>query len=360
MSDDLRRTTIIDVARHAGVSTKTVSRVLNDKPHVTEAVRSSVLAAIEAVRYYPNVLARALVQGRSNLIGLVYENPSPSYVVDLQKGVLHRLLGERYRLVVVPIESVAQREGEVVGLLRSAALDGVVLAPPASDSRHILDALAAAGIAFARIAPTSYVGAGPSNLIDDVAAAREIASHVIELGHKEIAIIEGDPTHPSSLARSQGYSEALGVAGLTVRPDRIEQGFYTYESGYQAAVRLLGARERPTAILAQNDDMAVGALVAAREAGLAVPEQISIAGFDDAEVSRIAWPPITTIRQPVFDMAFVAAGMVIAQMEGTAPEMCRQHRHELLIRKSTGVVPTRHARSDRLADPAGVKGEAFR
>jgi LacI family transcriptional regulator len=339
MSQDQRRTTIIDVARHAGVSTKTVSRVLNDEPHVTDDVKHRVRAAAVAVNYHPNMLARALVQRRSHLIGLVYENPSPSYVVDLQMGVLHRLQGERYRLVVIPIASVAEHEGDVVGLLRSAALDGVVLAPPASDSSRIMADLTAAGIRFARIAPTRLIEAGPSNLIDDVSAAREIAGHVIALGHRDIGIIKGDPTHASSDARLDGYAQAFAAAGLSIRPDRIAQGSYTYDSGYAAAARLLTGSGRPTAILAQNDDMAVGALIAAREAGLSVPGDLSIAGFDDSEVARIAWPAITTVRQPVFDMAVAAADMVIAQLDGTTPDMCRSHRHEIVIRQSTGPAP---------------------
>lgn len=341
MLKDQRRTTIVDVSRQAGVSTKTVSRVLNGEPHVTEDVKRRVKAAAEALNYHPNMLARALVQRRSHLIGLVYENPSPSYVVDLQMGVLHRLRDERYRLVVIPISSVAEREGEVVGLLRSAALDGVVLAPPASDSERILDDLAAAGIRCARIAPTRMLEAAPSNLIDDVTAAREIAAHLIELGHRDIAIIKGDPSHASAQARLIGYSQAFHAAGLAMPLDRIEQGLFTHDSGYAAAVRLLSRTDRPTAILAQNDDMAVGALIAAREAGLSVPDDLSIAGFDDSEVARIAWPAITTVRQPVFDMAVAAADMVIAQLEGTAVEMRHDHCHELIIRQSTGPAPTR-------------------
>jgi LacI family transcriptional regulator len=330
------RTTIVDVAHHAGVSIKTVSRVLNGQPHVTADVIRRVKEAAAAVNYHPNMLARGLVQRRSHLIGLVYENPSPSYVVDLQKGVLKRLENESYQLVVIPIASISQREAEVVGLLRSAALDGVILAPPASDSARIMDDLTAARICFARIAPRCLIDAGPSNLLDDITAAREIADHVIGLGHHDVAIITGDPTHTSAIARMTGFREAFEAADIFIPADRIATGLYTYDSGYAAARVLLDRPDRPTAILAQNDDMAVGALIAALEAGLTVPQDLSITGFDDSEVARIAWPPITTVRQPVFDMAASAADMVIAQLQDRSPEMCRNHRHELIIRKSTG------------------------
>lgn len=339
MSRDVRRTTIVDVARKAGVSTKTASRVFNDQPNVRDHVRKAVREAAEALNYHPNVLAQALVRRRSHLIGLVYENPSPSYVVELQMGVLERLRDERYRLVVIPVASVAERAPEVVGLLRSAALDGVVLSPPASDNRRILEDLAAAGIRCARVAPTQLLDAAPGNLLDDMAAAREIAEHLIGLGHREFAVIKGDPTHPASDQRLEGYRQALGAAGITLRPDRIEQGFFTRESGYAAAANLIERPDRPTAILAQNDDMAAGALVAARERGLRVPEDLSIVGFDDSEVSRITWPRITTVRQPVFEMAVAATDMVLAQLNGEEAAMRRVHAHQLLIRESSGAAP---------------------
>jgi LacI family transcriptional regulator len=326
----------VDVGRRAGVSTKTVSRVFNEQPNVSEAVRLRVRAAALELDYHPNVLAQALVRRRSHLIGLVYENPSPSYVVELQRGVLDRLRLDRYRLVVIPVASIAGREDEIVGLLRSTALDGVVLAPPASDNLKILAGLTSAGIRFGRIAPTHSLDAGPSDIIDDVAASREIAEHLIALGHRRIAIILGDPTHPASTARTRGYDEAFAAAGIVIPPDHIEPALFTRESGYVAAQRIFDKGLSPTAILAQNDDMAVGALMAARERGLSVPEDLSIAGFDDSEVSRITWPTITTIRQPVFEMAASAADMVIGQLAGGEFPRLREHGHELLVRRSTG------------------------
>lgn len=317
------------------MSTKTVSRVFNGEPHVSDEVRQRVRAAAEELNYHPNVLAQALVRRRSYLIGLVYENPSPSYVVELQMGVLERLRGERYRLVVIPIRSVRDNARELVAMVRSAALDGVVLAPPASDHPGILQELDDAGIRVARIAPKRMVDAAPSTLVDDVAAAREVARHLIEIGHREIAIIKGDASHPSSEARLLGYTQAFHEAGVPMQLDLIEQGMFTRDSGYEAARRLLDRASRPTAILAMNDDMAVGALLAAREAGLSVPEDVSIAGYDDSEVSRIAWPRLTTIRQPVYEMAVTAASMLIAQLDGQPVPETLEHPHTLLVREST-------------------------
>lgn len=334
-----KRATIVDVGRQAGVSAKTVSRVFNGAPHVSEAIRERVHAVARELDYHPNVFAQALVRRRSHLIGLIYEKPSASYVVELQRGVLESLSDGRYRLVVIPLSSIAHQPGEVVALVRSAALDGVVLAPPASDNPQILHDLTAAGISYARIAPTRRLDLIPNNTIDDVAAAREIAAHVVGLGHRAIGIIKGDPSHAATEARLLGYGQALHAAGIPMRLDWVEQGMFSRESGYEAGLRLLGGGDRPTAILAQNDDMAVGALLAARELGLDVPRDLSIVGFDDSEVSQISWPRITTVRQPVFEMAASAADMVIAQLDGVEFVANREHFHELVIRESTGPAP---------------------
>jgi LacI family transcriptional regulator len=328
------RTTIVDVANLAEVSTKTVSRVLNGERHVSEDVRSRVLAAARQLNYHPNVLAQALVRRRSHLIGLVYENPSPSYVVELQKGVSGELHGGRYRMVVLPTGPLQGNAGEVIGLLRSAALDGVVLAPPVSDDPTILAELEEAGIRFARIAPTRLLDVAPATLIDDVAAAREIAEYVIGLGHREIGIIRGDPTHASTEERMTGYGQAFRKAGLTMRLNRIEQGCYTFDSGADAARRLLAQSDRPTAILAHNDDMAVGAIMVAHQLGLSLPGDLSVVGFDDSAIANATWPRLTTVRQPVMELAATAAAMVVAMLEGEQPERRVRHSHELVIRES--------------------------
>lgn len=330
-----RRTTIVDVGRLAGVSTKTVSRVLNGEPHVSEALRLRVRKAADELDYHPNVLAQALVRRRSHLIGLVFENPSPSYVVELQMGVIDRLRGGHYRLVVIPIGSTAQRAEDVVGLVRSAALDGVVLAPPVCDHPRVLEDLVRAGIRFARIAPTASLDVAPYTTLDEVAAAREAAQHLISLGHTRIGVIGGDPTHAASTARLTGYRQAFDEAGIVLADDLIETGMFTFDSGIEAGQRLLARSRPPTAILAQNDDMAVGAMMVAHEAGLRLPDDLSVVGFDDSEISRISWPPLTTVQQPVFAMARTATDMLLAELEGTDRPRKQAHGHRLIVRGSS-------------------------
>jgi len=327
--------TIVDVGRHAGVSTKTVSRVFNNEPHVSDAVKQRVRAAAEALNYHPNVFAQSLVRRRSHLIGLVYEKPSASYVVELQMGVLDRLKGERYRLIVIPVQSVEENAPNIVGLLRAAALDGVVLAPPASDHPDVLAQLDAAGICYARIAPSRQLELGSSTLLDDVVGAHAVAAHVLALGHRHVGIVRGDPGHAATDARFQGYAQAFRDAHCPMRDDWIETGLFTFDGGYAAGRRILDRVDRPTAVLVQNDEMAVGVMLAARELGLSMPDDLSIAGFDDAEVSRIAWPRLTTVRQPVFEMAVAATDMLIADLEDRESVRHTQHSNTLLVRDST-------------------------
>jgi len=333
------RATIIDIAREAGVSPKTVSRVLNDEPHVKQSVRDKVKEVAAALNYHPNFAARGLITRKNYLVGLTYERPGPSYVVELQRGALERLEGEPYRLIVLPFHDATERAEGLGNLLQSASLDGVVLAPPSCDLPELLDTLDRAGILYARIAPHRAKERGIVADMDDIGAARDVARHVLELGHRKIGIILGDRTHHASEARLEGYRLALEEVGLTLDRVAIEQGDFTYPSGEAAAQRLLAHGNRPTAILAQNDDMAAATLMVARDLGIAVPQELSIAGFDDSEVSRLAWPRLTTVRQPVFEMSQDAADKLLRRLEGGEVGPATVHEHTLLVRQSTAPPP---------------------
>jgi LacI family transcriptional regulator len=334
-----RRATIIDVAREANVSIKTVSRVFNDAPNVRGKTRDHVMAVANRLHYHPNVVAQGLVGRRSYLIGLFYENPSPNYVVELQQGALDRLHGERYRLIVLPVEQAAAVADRIVHFVRSTALDGIILTPPASDNPIILERLTEAHFPFVRIAPTQAAEIGPRNTTDDVAAAQKMTEYLIGLGHHRIGMIKGDPTHPSNEARLLGFTQALHAAGLSAQAGDIAQGLFTFESGVEAARKLLDRPDRPTAIFAQNDDMAAGALMAAHDLGLRVPQDLSIAGFDDSAIAKIVWPRLTTVHQPVFDMARSATDQLVAMLEKKPFEPLVDHPFTLVTRQSTGPAP---------------------
>jgi LacI family transcriptional regulator len=331
-----RHSTITDVADAAGVSIKTVSRVFNDEPNVRVLTRERVLKAAVDLDYHPNVAARSLAGRRSFLIGLAYENPSPNYVVDLQTGALERLQGERYRLLVLPFADVAAASGRMQAIARASGLDGIVLAPPLCDDAATVAELEACGLPYARIAPTSGGSHAPDVAMDDRAATRALIDHLVELGHRRIAIVRGDPSHASAAARYDGYRKGLEAHRLDVVADWEVSGAYTFASGYEAGKALLALPDRPTAIFASNDDMAAGVINAAYEAGVKVPEQLSVAGFDDSNIAAVVWPRLTTIHQPIRDMAREATGALLAliEHEETVPHQMMPFR--LIVRGSTG------------------------
>ena len=331
-----KRTTIVDIAAEAGVSAKTVSRVLNNEPYVRKDVREKVKKVAADLDYHPNRNAQGLITRRNFLIGLTYEKPSPSYVVDLQRGALQRLAGERYRLVVLPFAEPRKDPSGLVALLRSAMIDGVLLAPPSCDIPEVLDALDAAAIRYARITPGTDPERGASALLDERAAGRAIAKHIVDLGHRRIGIVLGDPAHAASGARLKGYLDALDAARIEPADRLIEEGDFSFASGELAARRLLGRPDRPSAILAQNDDMAAAVLVVARDLGLDVPRDLSIAGFDDAEISRLCWPQLTTVEQPVTAIAADATDRLLRLLGDEAIEEPIVHPHRILLRGTTG------------------------
>lgn len=305
-------------------------------------MRRKVKEAAAALDYHPNLAAQSLIARRSFLIGLTYERPSPSYVVELQNGALGRLENERYRLVVLPFNHVASRPEELGKLLLRAGLDGVLLAPPACDQPLLLDMIERQKLPYARITPHSDLDRGLVVAMDEVAAGHAVAAHILSLGHRRIGIILGDPSHAASRGRMEGYRQAFGEAGVTIDESLVGTGDFTYDIGYRVARTLLDRPLRPTAILAQNDDMAVAAIAAARDLGLSVPDQLSVAGFDNSEVSRTAWPPLTTVHQPVREMAWDAANRLIAALDGghdAAAPSRHDHAHELLVRASTAPPP---------------------
>ncbi len=333
-----RHVTLRDVADMCGLSFKTVSRVLNAEPNVRADTRERVLAAAKSLNYHPHMAARSLVARRNFLLGLLFENPSPNYVLDLQMGSLERLRDERYRLLTLPLDHKGS-EGGIVALVRSAGLDGVVLAPPLSDDATVLEELEAAGIAFVRIASVFDDLAGPQIATDDVDAARDMTKYLLALGHRRIAFIKGDPSHRASAVRYQGFCEAMAAAGIAVDPALVGEGAFTFASGHEAAAALIARPGRPTAIFASNDDMAAGCLIAAHEAGLAVPGDISVVGYDDSQIAQIVWPRLTTVRQPTAAMARAATDILLAILADAEHREQVGFGHEIVPRASAGPAP---------------------
>lgn len=333
---------IHDVARRAGVSHMTVSRVLNESPRVVPATRAKVRAAMKALGYVPNQMARGLASAHSSHIGILFSNPSSAYLGELLAGSLIQARLAGIQLIIERCEGQADERAAIRRLLKGGA-NGLLLPAPHCESEAALKAVADAGVPAVLLAsgrPT-HCAVG----INDFEAARAMTIYLSSLGHTRIGFINGPPTHYSSGQRFRGFIEGMTEAGLSVSSDQVGQGFYTYQSGLLAAERLLTGY-RPTAIFASNDDMAAAAIAVAHRLGLDVPRDLAIAGFDDTPVASTIWPGLTTVHQPISDMAREAVRLLMEQMENRRRARPLQVRHKLLkfsivTRDSTRAVATK-------------------
>lgn len=331
------RPTIKEVSRIAGVSFKTVSRVLNNEKHVSEETRRRVEEVVARLNFRPSLAARTLAGRKSFQVALIYDNPSPYYVYHTQEGAQERCAELGYRLLIQPVDMKSpDLVSNVLGLIDESHLDGLILSPPVTEVSELLDALDSRKLDYVRIAPGIRRDDGMSVGMDDVAAAREMTRHLIAHGHRRIAFIRGSESHISSWERLEGYKLELAAHDIPFDPTLVVEGENSFASGCRAAVSLLALNPRPTAIFAGNDDMAAGVLAEAHGREIAVPDQLSVAGFDDGELAQAVWPPLTTIRQPVRELAMAATDLLLAkngEEGGVALE------HALIERKSTGPVP---------------------
>ena len=335
--------TIHEVAEKAGVSIKTVSRVINHEANVRADTKERVLAVIAELNYRPNPSARHLAGTHGYNIALLYDNPSPSYMMDLQSGALESCQAEGFHLILQPCGFRSDDlQATINNLIVESRVPGLILSPPLSDAGALIEKLDAWGVLHARIAPIDVARPGPYVAVDDRGASFDLIGHLIELGHRRIAIIKGHPDHGAGHWRYEGYLTAMRQCGLPVDESLIVQGYFSFESGLEAGRKLLSLPQRPTAIFAANDDMAAGVLHVAHDMAIDVPGQLSVAGFDDTPLSRHVWPSLTTVRQPVREMARQATTQLIDRIRkrgqgrsaGPSAMYC-----SLVIRDSTGRAP---------------------
>ncbi|TAL31444.1 MAG: LacI family DNA-binding transcriptional regulator [Phenylobacterium sp.] len=331
MSD--MRPTIKDVSDIAGVSMKTVSRVLNKEKYVSEKTRLAVERAVAQLNFQPSVAARILKGSRSYQIALIYDNHSPHYIHQIQTGVWARCIEEGVRMLAQPTDvALANLAREIGGLIDQTQVDGVILSSPVTDAAAALAELDRRGVPYVRISPGTEHDRSSSVSMDDVQAADDMTSHLIALGHRRIGFIIGHTNHTASDLRLFGYRRAMDRAGLAFEPKYVRPGQFDFASGEAAADILLDLPQPPTAIFASNDDMAAGVLTVAHRRGLSVPGDLSVAGFDDTALASQLWPPLTTVRQPTRELAYAAASLLF----GAEDEVVhRRLPHELVIRGST-------------------------
>jgi len=329
--------TIVDIARAAGVSFKTVSRVINREPRVRKETRERVESVIAKLNYEPNPWARALRSSRTHLVGFICNSATPSYVNRAQASAMETCQSAGYHLLVEEIHKYkSDLKNFVPKFLDSVHLDGVVLLPPVSDYAAVMDGLERAKLPFVRISPYEDLARGLSVRVDDYSAAYRMTAYLRGLGHRAIAFIKGPASHAATHERLRGFLTAMADGGLAVDPSHVVSGAFSTPSGMAACEKLLKTQPRPTAIFASNDDMAIGVLAAAHRAGLAVPEDVSVAGFDDSPAASSVWPRLTTVRQPIPRLAQVATTMLIDRIESGEPKRPQELELKLVIRESAG------------------------
>jgi len=333
--------TIHDVARHAGVSPMTVSRVINGESNVREETRVRVAASVAALRYKPNQAARSLASADAVHIGILYANPSANYLSEFLLGSLEQSSLSGCQLVIEKCEG-AETEAEAVRRLVKGGIDGVILPAPLCDSEESLRAVREAGISVVLVASGKPAPDLCAISINNFEASRAMTRHLLDLGHKRIGFINGHPNQTATGQRFHGYVEAMTEAGLSVDAEQVGQGYFTYRSGLEAAERLLDG-PKPTAIFASNDDMAAATMAAAHRRGLEVPGDLSIAGFDDTPLATTVWPELTTIRQPIAEMAREAVRLLVEQIRGRrggpAPQVVHKMLKFTLVKRDSSAPP---------------------
>jgi LacI family transcriptional regulator len=331
------RLTIREIAALAGVSIATVSRVLNGRPDVSPATRDAVIQYVRATNYQSNRSARALSSGKTGLIGLTAPFLQGEYFSLIVAGASEALYEQDMRLVVCPTQHEHDREVTLLDRLMHGTTDGALLLLP-TESTEELSTLQKTDFPFVVIDPRYVVGEGvPSVGAAHSAGAKAGVDHLISLGHTRIAAITGPVDWCATQYRIDGYHASMASAGILARPEWIVESDYLISGGYHAARQLLRLPELPTAIFAFNDNMAVGTMRAIREAGLRIPDDISLIGFDDLEIAAIVTPPLTTVRQPLEEMGRMAANLLTRLIDGQRVEALRVDLEtRLVMRESTG------------------------
>lgn len=296
------RPTISDVAQLAQCSPMTVSRVVNGVPGVRPKAREAVEAAIAQLNYAPNKAAQSLAGAVQIRIALLYTNPSDAYLTELLLGCLDKASQMDAHLVVERC-SFDGNEEAVIDALIASGIDGFLLPPPLCDDAALLDVMRRLRTHSVLIGPGRAEAHLGAVMIDDYQAAYDMTQYIIKLGHKRIGFVIGDARQSASSLRHSGFRDAMAAAGLPIDPRLVRDGLFTYRSGFTAATEMLEAPHPPTAIFASNDDMAAGCVAAAHRKHLEVPGDLTVCGFDDTATATKVWPELTTIRQPIHDMA---------------------------------------------------------
>lgn len=334
--------TINDVADKAGVSKRTVSRVINKSDKVNAKTRAKVEEIIRGLNFSPNRQARGLAARRSYLIGLVYDVPT-LFIADIQKAILGICNESGYELVVHACHAESESlVDEVLGFVGRTKVDGLIILPPVAENTALADALNGIGCHFVQF--SSQLSSKPWKQVvtNYLPAVTDMTGHLVALGHRHFGFISGPKSNSSSRMRQEAFVQALKQHGLKLSRSMIVEGAFTYESGVAAAEKLLGRPDRPTAIFAGNDEMAFGVMNVADRMGIKVPDDLSVVGFDGTAFANFVIPSLSTIRRPANEMAQLVAHKLLARItrgRDAAREYETMVSPQFVPRESTGPAP---------------------
>lgn len=331
--------TIYDVAREAGVSMATVSRVVNNNPNVKPQTRKKVFEAIERLGYRPNAVARGLASKKTTTVGVVIPDISNSIFAEVARGIEDIANMYHYNIILCNADKKKDKEIRVINTLLEKQVDGLLFMGGTVTEDHV-QAFKTATVPIVLCGTTDDKDQIPSVDIDHEAAAFDAVSLLIGQGHRKIGMIGGTLQDPANgYARYQGYKKALEKAGIAVSDDMVRVGNYRYESGHEMMKYFLGLSDRPTAIFAATDEMAIGAIHAVQDEGLKVPEQISVISVDNIRMASMVRPQLTTVAQPMYDIGAVSMRLLTKLMNKENVEMSKVVLpHEVIQRKSVAHV----------------------
>ncbi|MCL4378186.1 MAG: LacI family transcriptional regulator [Actinobacteria bacterium] len=311
----MEKITIYEIATKAGVSPKTVSRVINSEPSVSKATYEKVLKIIKETNFLPNISAQRLVSNKLKAIGLIVPRLGSPYASELISMILSKCKAKGYISVVYPVESDKKESEKILALYLQRHIDGYIFAPPGGDDEFLLNYLGKNNIPTILITPNSPYRDFCVVKATDKMGGYQATNYLISLGHKKIGIITCIPSRTFARERLEGYKEALAAHGIQLNERFILLGDNSFSSGFLATKELMSLVNPPTAIFACNDEMALGAESAIYKMGLKIPENISLIGFDDIPLVSELSVPLTTIKQPVEDIGSIAVSLLIQLIE---------------------------------------------
>ncbi|MBD0381793.1 LacI family DNA-binding transcriptional regulator [Paenibacillus sedimenti] len=332
------KATIYDVAKEAGVSIATVSKVLNGKGKISVETREAILAIMDRLDYQPSVIASALTGKRTFTLGLLVPDISNPFFSEIARAIEDQ--GEQlgYSVMMCSTDNKDEKVERYIALLQQKKVDGIIIAT-GIDNKEILEQLLSKGIPVVLLARDMPLVAVNTVVVDDYVGGCLAASHLLELGHRRIGIIGEREKVRSSRERVRGFRQTMEEYGAAFVPEHLKHCDYKVEDGKIKALELLQADEPPTAIFACNDMLAVGTLQAARELGKKVPEDLSIVSFDNTILAAVTDPPLTTVAQPMEHMGKLVVNLIVEELQGTAPVKQRTVlRPELITRESTAAI----------------------